>query len=274
MENKNQFIFQDGFELDIDCPQPSSPIIKLPEGFKIDSPESIETLKEHLSYNTTATNLYRGLERKDYKLNSTISRKMSGVEPSKIAEVEKTGLELFDQEVLQPNWLKHKCSNISDYFFKVSIARHLGLYCRLIDVTACLETAIWFAVMNPKFYNEDGQVAVIIIDKLMMNNPIHTPIGDKGLHYLHAPFVADDFNDLPLGEQRRFRQDGHFLWVDEPMLNNEQDIIEKSAKVLEFIIPSTAKISLAKSLFDDYYSGFAYRSQIDCINKKILNNNH
>ena len=46
----------------------------------------------------------------------------------------------------------------------MSIGRHLGLPCRLIDVTASLETAIWFAVMNPKFYNMDGEIKLIVLD--------------------------------------------------------------------------------------------------------------
>ena len=145
----------------------------------------------------------------------------------------------------------------------MSIGRHLGLPCRLIDVTASLETAIWFAVMNPKFYNVDGEVVLIVLDKNDVFDTNQSPLSTTKLSYAHEPFMADSLNELPLGEQRRFIQYGHFIWVDDSSLLNEEHVISDYAFHIErFTIPWQAKLGLAIELYRDVYSGCAYQSDI------------
>lgn len=144
--------------------------------------------------------------------------------------------------------------------FAMSIGRHLGLPCRLIDVTASLETAIWFAVMNPKFHNVDGETILIVLDKKDVSETNQSPFNATKLSYAHEPFMADHLVDLPLGEQRRFVQNGHFIWVDNNSLLNEEQVIKDSVVLVRhFTIPWRAKNTLAKELRRDVYKGFIHR---------------
>ena len=152
----------------------------------------------------------------------------------------------------------------------MSIGRHLGLPCSLIDVTASLETAIWFVVMNPQFYSVDGEVVLIVLDKNDISDTNQSPFNAAKLSYAHEPFMADSLNELPLGEQRRFVQCGHFIWVDNNSILNEEQVISNSAFLVEhFTIPWYAKLTLAIDLFRDVYSGCAYQSSIANIKRCI-----
>lgn len=75
--------------------------------------------------------------------------------------------------------------------------------------------------------------------------------------------MTDSLNELPLGEQRRFVQYGHFMWVDDSSLLNEEHIISDHVFHMDrFTIPWQAKLSLAVELYRDVYSGCAYQSDI------------
>ena len=178
-------------------------------------------------------------------------------------EAELKGYNLFCSDVFKEEWLHKKSNKSNDTLFAMSIGRHLGLPCRLIDVTASLETAIWFVVMNPRFYNEDGEVVLIVLDKNDVSDTNISPFNANKLSYAHEPFMADSLNELPLGEQRRFFQYGHFIWVDDSsLLNEEQAISDYAYHIERFTIPRKAKLGLAIELYRDVYSGCAYQSDI------------
>lgn len=199
----------EGTVLDIDTPCSQKAITSLPDNFQIRTKSDIKMLQEYVAFNyTKGISLYRGHESRDYKIESTIVRHVKGTKKEcsieDILEAEKKGYKMFCSDVFKAEWLHNK-SNKSDYtLFAMSIGRHLGLPCRLIDVTASLETAIWFAVMNPKFYNEDGEVVLIVLDKNNVSDTNQSPFNATKLSYAHEPFMADSLNELPLGEQRRF----------------------------------------------------------------------
>ena len=254
--------------LDIDTPKPQKVITCLPKGFEIRTVSDIRTLLEFVAVNyTKGIRLYRGHEPKDYKIESTIVRLLKhekrGCCVRDVIDAERKGFDLFSREVFKKEWLRNKIDNSDETLFKMSIGRHLGLPCRLIDVTASLETAIWFAVMNPKFYNKDGVIVIIVFDKERITSSSQSPFSVIKMSYAHEPFVADSLDELPLGEQRRFIQNGHFIWVDDGSLLNEEQVITDTAFHVEhFIIPWQAKLSLAIELYRDVYSGCAYQSDI------------
>ena len=279
-------LFKDSFPiediiLDIDTPKPQKAITCLPDGFQIRTMSDIRTLEEVVSLNyTKGIRLYRGHESKNYKIESTIVRhakeKNKGCSLQDVLEAEKKGFNLFCRDVFKEDWLHNKLRTSDDTLFKMSIGRHLGLPCRLIDVTASLETAIWFVVMNPKYYNVDGEIILIVLDKNNIEDTNASPLRTAKVSYAHEPFLADSLNDLPLGEQRRFIQNGHFVWVDDKSLLNEQQAIAGFASHIErFTIPWYAKFPLAFELYRDVYSGCAYQADIarikDCI-KSSTNN--
>lgn len=258
----------DGMAIDFEMPKPQKAITSLPKGFQIRTMSDIRTLQEVVAYNfAKGIRLYRGHESRHYKIESTISRlikqKKKDCSVLDVLDSEKNGFNLFCRDIFKEEWLNNKLAKSNGDLFKMSIGRHLGLPCRLIDVTASLEIAIWFAVMNPKFYNLDGEVVLVVLDKDDVAGTNLSPFSTTKLSYAHEPFVADSHNDLPLGEQRRFIQHGHFIWVDNNSLLNEQQAIAESAFHIEyFAIPWQAKLPLAIELYSDVYSGFAYQSDI------------
>jgi FRG domain len=257
----------EGTVLDIDTPSSQMAIMSLPNN-QIRTMSDIETLKKYVAFKyTKGIRLYRGHESNSYKIESTIVRHVKGKNKDcsvqDVREAELKGYNLFCSDVFKEEWLHNK-SNKSDYtLFAMSIGRHLGLPCRLIDVTASLETAIWFAVMNPHFYNVDGEIVLIVLDKDDILDTNQSPFKATKLSYAHEPFMTDSLDELPLGEQRRFVQNGHFIWVnDKSLLNEEQAISDYAYHIERFTIPRKAKLGLAIELYRDVYSGCAYQSDI------------
>lgn len=273
MDTEANDLFKDpypleGMVLDIDTPKPQKAIMSLPDDFRIRTMSDIRTLEEFVALNyTKGIRLYRGHESRDYKIESTIVRyvkeKKTDCTIQDILDAEKKGFNLFCHDIFKEEWLRNNLEQSDETLFKMSIGRHLGLPCRLIDVTASLETVIWFAVMNPKFYNTDGEIILIVLDKNNVASTSQSPFHATNLSYAHEPFVADSLNELPLGEQRRFTQNGHFIWVNDNYLLNEEQVISDIAfRIHHFIIPWQAKLPLAVDLYRDVYSGCAYQSDI------------
>ena len=258
----------EGATLDIDTPCSQKAITSLLDNFQIRTMSDIRTLKEFVALNyTKGIKLYRGHESRDYKIESTIVRHAKGKKKEcsieDILEAEKNEYNLFCREVFKTEWLHNKPPKTDEKQFALSIGRHLGLPCRLIDVTASLETAIWFAVMNPKFHNVDGETILIVLDKNDVSETNQSPFNATKLSYAHEPFMADSLGDLPLGEQRRFVQNGHFIWGDNNSLLNEEQVIKDSVVLVRhFTIPWQAKSTLANELLRDVYSGCTHQSEI------------
>lgn len=260
--------------LDIDTPKAQKVISTLPQDFQIKTMSDIETLEENVAFKyTKGIRLYRGHESKEYKIESTIVRlskeKKIPSSNKEVIDAEKKGYVSFCKNVFKEAWLQNKLDSTDEKLFKMSIGRHLGLPCRLIDVTASLRTAIWFAVMNPKFYNKDGEIILIVLDKEAIT-PMELFSRHSKINYSHEPFVADSLNELPLGEQRRFVQNGHFIWVDDKsLLTEEQVILDSAFEVCRYTIPWYAKIPLAIQLYRDVYSGCAYQSEMAKIRENM-----
>lgn len=147
----------EGMTLVIDTPKPQRAITSLTDGFQIRTMSDIRTLQEVIALNyTKGIRLYRGHESSIYKIESTIVRHVKGNNKDcliqDVLDAELKGYNLFCSDVFKEEWLQNKPRKSDETLFAMAIGRHLGLPCRLIDVTASLETAIWFAVMNPKFY--------------------------------------------------------------------------------------------------------------------------
>ena len=71
---------------------------------------------------------------------------------------------------------------------------------------------------------------------------------------------------------RRFRQNGQFIFVGDNFLLHEEDTIKKHAvEILKYPIPSSAKISLIKTLWRNVYEAYDYKRAIELINNIIKN---
>jgi len=267
--SNNDFFGDSGYRLDVDEQKIQEVTNSMPHTLETedDIKQVLSFLAEHYR---RYKRLYRGHASAAYTISSTIARFTS----QDIVVAERIGYDYFREHVFQDSWLKHKLDNTDERLFVMSIGRHLGLPCRLIDVTASLETAVWFAVMNPQYCDKDGEVILFLLDTY--NPQVIQPaspfdeIPTGKIAYAHEAFLGNGLDELPLGEQRRFVQNGHFLWVGDDDLMQEQSTIEKALPVMRFKIPASAKLNLAKALFRDVYSGCAYRSQIEKINSLIL----
>lgn len=170
----------EGMVLDIDAPKPQRAITSLSDNFRIRTMSDIRTLEEFVALNyTKGIRFYRGHESRDYKIESTIVRyvkeKKTDCSIQDILDAEKKGFNMFCRNIFKEEWLRNKLEKSDETLFKMSVGRHLGLPCRLIDVTASLETAIWFAIMNPKFYNMDGEIILIVLDKDKVASTCQSP---------------------------------------------------------------------------------------------------
>lgn len=252
--------------IDVNMPKSKKATTTLLLDFRITTKDNIRELQEFVALNYPGhKHLYRGLESSAYTLDSSIVRevKMKNNECTvqDIIAAEKLAFKLFTERVFKDEWLENKPKNVDPDFFKMSIGRHLGLSCRLIDVTASLETAVWFAVNNSDFHKVDGYISVFILDiSEEENDKISSFNGPQQLMYAHEPFLTNAFEDLPLGERRRLVQNGHFIWVNNESLLEEQKTIFSTTCHLSIIIPKEAKASLAKELNRDVYCGSNFKS--------------
>lgn len=265
---------QNNETLDIHPPKVQTPITSLPDNFQIRTTSDILVLEEFVATQyTKGICLYRGHEFRNYRIESTISRLCKNNKNCRLEDIlfaEKNIFDAFCTDIFKPEWMKNKQTKTDETLYRMSIGRHLGLPCRLIDVTARLEVAIWFAVMNPKAYNTDGEIILFVLDKDKVKESNISPFTATQLSYSHEPFFANALDDLPLGEQRRFAQNGHFIWVNNESLLNEEQIISDSVfHIQRFTIPWCAKLPLAIELYKDVYSGCAYRAAIERIKRSL-----
>ena len=256
--------------IDVNVPEIQLANTAWPKDSQITSLSDIKSLEECIAFRfTNGIRLFRGHESKKYNLESTIVRlaksEMPNYSVQDLLEVELKGYEFFCKNVFREKWLNYKANKTDETLFKMSIGRHLGLPCRLIDVTASLEIAIWFAVNNSKYYNEDGEVILLVLDKNNIDVNEISPFDSNKDSYSHELFGAtDSLCDLPLGERRRFRQNGHFIWTADNSLLNEQQAIETiSSHIVRFTIPAHAKQSLAIELQRDVFIDNTYKSAIE-----------
>ena len=127
----------------------------------------------------------------------------------------------FSAIIKENGWERFKLKHENDAFYNLSIARHLGLPCNLIDWTSSLEVAIMFACNDE---NIDGAVYALCgdlnINKASIDiNPINV---DKTLVACKEFDLIPDSNnlsDLPIARMRRFRQNGFFSIISKKRLN-------------------------------------------------------
>lgn len=156
--------------------------------------------------------LYRGHASIDFKLLSMVGRKKA-----KNGNLYNSELSCF-KDFLKikgvENWEQFKAPNYNTDLFYMSIGRHLGLDCRLLDWTASLETALFFAASGKSNEYDDGHLWIMmhpytIDDSNARIDPFKVEsftIIKEGSYLPAHRFVED----LPVGELRRHCQNGFF----------------------------------------------------------------
>lgn len=118
-------------------------------------------------------------------------------------------------------YLKYKPEKEDVNFYLLSIARHLGFPCNLIDWTSSLDMALYAACHEN--FDKDGCLFIISGNLKINERPnVIDPLNIK-----KSVIVCKDFDlfpdecdltDLPLARKRRFRQNGFFSIISKEYL--------------------------------------------------------
>lgn len=192
--------------------------------------------------------LFRGHSRSDYKLLSTAAR-CGSVDEEKEKRIFQDFIRIAQLEGCE----KYRLSGFNEDLFYMSMARHLGLICRMLDWTKNLWTALFF--MAHENENVDGTLWIMAVPRSVeyeRRSPFS--INDDKLHILQEDYYVPDeesIGDLPLGQQRCFRQNGVFTVTSPQLSNIELNRLEPTSLCgIEFIkinIPYEVKSVLKKA---------------------------
>ena len=214
--------------------------------------------------------LYRGHASMGFKLLSMIGRK----QPIKgdWLDCERKSLNDFKDLVKKENWLQYKIGSYNEEMFYLSIGRHIGLACRLLDWTTKLETALYFAALDKDFKNEDGQLWVMCYpDSIDDRNAKVDPFGINKLTLVKENYWSKDdtpANNQPLGIARRFSQNGFFTITPTDQLTTPLDKIDKGdVHFIPYTIAASAKEDILNHLSG--YEEYLHLSTSSTIDEEI-----
>lgn len=165
------------------------------------------------SYQTSGGHFfYRGHADKTFKLLSTVGRKSPML--TNLIDSEKECLKEFKDLVQGENLLRFKVNSYNTNLFYMSIGRHLGLNCRLLDWSSSLETALFFASSDKDYAERDGVLWVMLYKgDVFAKNATQEPFKVNEMLLIKEDYLLpplDIIENQPLGILRRFRQNGYF----------------------------------------------------------------
>lgn len=157
--------------------------------------------------------LYRGHASSDFQLVSTIGRKKPINYNLQISE--RLCFESFKELIQQSiqDLLHYKLKSYNDDMFYMSIGRHLGLYCRLLDWTASLETALYFCASDEHYANDLGRLFVLMTKDISTTHASENPFEIEDFTIVKEDYLIPanlSIENFPLGIMRRSRQNGFF----------------------------------------------------------------
>ena len=149
-------------------------------------------------------------------------------------------------------WETFRYPSFNEKLYYLSIGRHMGLNCQLMDWTSSIDTAIAFTTFDRNQQNEDAVLWILETDSSFKPENIDPfTISDNKIHIVKEDYyssVNKTIIDFPLGIHRKFRQNGFFTVVSKnkvtyPLNSDEFEcdflfhkiIIKSSFKDLLFI---------------------------------------
>lgn len=207
--------------------------------------------------------LYRGHASNSFELLSTIGRKMP-VNGNLLDSERKCFLD-YKHLIADKNWAQYKKPSYNDDLFYMSIGRHLGLDCRLLDWTASLETALFFASANDRFLNENGHLWIMVYEGAINDSHANeNPFNTKEVTLIKESYYSpksQSINEFPLGEQRRFAQNGFFTIVPSNLIKTPLNRMLFTNIMLKKVnITVEAKQSILEEL-SICYSDYLYKKK-------------
>lgn len=242
----------------------------------IDNYNDAMALKRELSFSQMKGYhlLYRGHASNKFELVPIVGRKnpING----NLLDSEALCFNDYKNKIVKQEWIKYKVPSYNDDLFYMSIGRHLGLYCRLLDWTARLETALYFASSDVNCMCENGHLWIMFYrDKIYAASTKLDPFDTESVSLIKEDYITPDdksINDFPLGQLRRFKQNGFFTIVPTNLLTTPLDKIPLNNMVLRKLeITANAKNDILSKLpkcYKDYLciSNSKIDTEINCIN--------
>lgn len=191
--------------------------------------------------------LFRGQADKAWSINCSLRRYLEKFSKEDLWERFLGAFVEFSTIISGKGWERFKLKHENDVFYNLSIARHLGLPCNLIDWTSSLEVAIMFACSDESI---DGAVYALCGELNLNKAPIDTnPINvDKTLVACKEFDLIPDNNnlsDLPVARMRRFRQNGFFSIISKKdLIADFTQMLPGSVALQQIVIPADMKKEL------------------------------
>lgn len=198
--------------------------------------------------------LYRGQANKDWLLECSLQRLAKTFDRDELWRRFEDAFGEFKAGCAAFGFGEYKPATENEDFFYMSIARHMGLPCNLLDWTASLEMAAEMACTGES--DADG-VIWIMYGTLDLNEK---PFEESPLTLEKSVPVCKDYDlipdgasineNMPLARLRRFRQNGFFsIIAKQDMSANLMDILlPRGIDIKPVIIPQEAKASLLKEM--------------------------
>ena len=197
--------------------------------------------------------LYRGQANISWPIQSTLFRKFgkSWSESSSWSKYLRC-YQYIKHLIISNDILSYKPKYENEDFYILSMLRHLGFPCHLIDWSASLRTAIIFACSEHK--DIDGLLWVLTTSQLFNK----TPITESPFEVNEPALICKEFDlipnnksltDFPIGRLRRFRQNGFMSIIPCKYISHDfESLLSVNQDLHKIIIPAKTKHVLMQYL--------------------------
>ena len=200
---------------------------------------------------------YRGHGSTNYKLLPSIARKRPF--NGNILRSEIDCLNDFKSLVELEEWGNFRVQSYDIDMFYMSAGRHMGLDCRLLDWTAKLETAIFFASEGEINKENNGHLWIMCYHGTVDDSAAKLSPFDIDVFTLvkEATLLPDDFfvncYNIPEGVLRRERQNGFFsIMPTDKLYTPLNEIKFDNVYLIPILILASAKKDIISNLPNDY----------------------
>ena len=158
----------------------------------------------------------------------------------------------FKNYVVSAGVLEYKPINENEDLYILSMARHLGFPCHLLDWSASLRKAVLFACSEST--DIDGALCIMSTTKPLNIYPIEiSPFEIDSPLLISKEFDLIPSNkcisDFPLGRLRRFRQNGFMSIIPRKFLSKDfETILDTNYSLSKIHIAARAKANILKYL--------------------------
>lgn len=244
--------------------------------------ESIIRELQYYRFGSDFDFFYRGHSINNFRLESGLTRtrkydihELKSIEEKLFNEFKK--VYLFNPDIVTP--YNEELRNEWHVFFQ---AQHLGLKTRLLDWSLSWRVALWFAVEDEKYFDEDGTIWIfaclkqnqVNVDRFKEISASCHPFEIIDDYMINAPTFVEDNLDGGLAQNRIRVQNGRF-WVQplEKSLIPMEKQPEYNERLYKIVIKHEYKAKLKKELAEDesLKNEFIYNRQIPVVTlvKKI-----